>query len=72
MSEMELRDFVSMAFSHLGLDWNNYVEIDNNLTRPSDISFSKGNALMAHQKLGWKASIFGEKLVQEMIDYAIK
>ena len=69
--EMELRDFVSMAFSHLGLDWNGYVEIDDKLTRPSDISFSKGNALLAQQKLGWKPSIFGQKLVQEMIDCAI-
>ena len=69
--EMELRDFISMAFSYLGLDWNMYVEIDKNLTRPSDISFSKGSALMAQQKLGWKPSIFGQKLVQEMIDRAI-
>jgi hypothetical protein len=60
-----------MAFSYLGLDWNMYVEIDKNLTRPSDISFSTGSALMAQQKLGWKPSIFGQKLVQEMIDRAI-
>jgi GDPmannose 4,6-dehydratase len=70
-NEMELRDFVSMAFSHLGLDWNRYVEIDDNLIRPSDKSFSKGNALLAQQKLGWKPSVFGLKLVQEMIDCAI-
>lgn len=50
-----LKDFVAKAFAYFGLDWADYVQVDNRLRRPSDIAYSCGNAEKARRCLGWKA-----------------
>jgi len=51
-----LRDFVASAFSTLDLDWQEHVETDPSLLRPSDLSEGHANPLLAKEKLGWHAS----------------
>jgi GDPmannose 4,6-dehydratase len=50
-----LEQFVGEAFSQLGLDWKNHVEINQELIRPSEITISKANPSKALKKLKWKA-----------------
>ena len=50
-----LEDFVAETFRQLGLNWEEHVESDPALFRPSDIERSCGNAAKANTKLGWKA-----------------
>lgn len=51
-----LREFVSQAFAHAGLDWKEHVAVDSRLLRPSDIQRSQGNPEKARRLLGWNAT----------------
>jgi GDPmannose 4,6-dehydratase len=53
--EHSLQDFVSETFRQLGLNWQEHVESDPSLFRPSDIERSCGNSTKAREKLGWQA-----------------
>jgi GDPmannose 4,6-dehydratase len=50
-----LRDFVAVAFEHLGLDWREHTAIDESLFRPTDLTVGRGDATKAALQLGWKA-----------------
>lgn len=62
-----LEDFVATAFTCVGLDWHDHVDIDPNLLRPSDLKVSRADASRAKEKLGWSASLRMRDLVQKMI-----
>ena len=62
-----LEAFVEEAFSCLRLDWQDYVEVDQSLLRPSDIAYSAGDASKANRKLGWKHSYTMRDVVRLMI-----
>lgn len=66
----ELKDFVVTAFQLLDVDWEESVEIDKNLFRPSDITYSQGNPTKAKQMLDWEAKTKGVDVVRNMIDYS--
>ncbi len=51
-----LQNFVVEAFNSVGLNWQDYVEVDESLYRPTDISVGRANPIKAEQKLGWKAN----------------
>ncbi len=44
---------LEVAFSHVGLDWKKYVEIDPKLVRPAEVDYLCGDAGKAAKKLGW-------------------
>lgn len=62
-----LEEFVKAAFSEVDLDWRSYIEQDYKLLRPSDISYSCGNAEKAYKVLGWRAKMKMKDIVKEMI-----
>lgn len=49
----ELRAFVAETFLHAGLNWEEHVDIDSDLLRPTDILISRGSAAKAAERLGW-------------------
>ena len=51
-----LKDFVAQAFACFGLDWNEYVQHDDQLLRANEIIWSQGNPQKAGQILGWVAN----------------
>jgi GDPmannose 4,6-dehydratase len=63
-----VKEFVEIAFSHLGLDWKKFVTNDPRLFRPAEIYELRGDASTAREKLGWKPSVSFEQLVQMMVD----
>jgi len=63
-----VRDFVRSAFEHVGLDYNNYVEIDPKFYRPSEVNLLLGDSTKAKEKLGWVPKIDFKQLVAEMVD----
>jgi GDPmannose 4,6-dehydratase len=63
-----VRDFLSRAFSRVGLDWNEYVEFDPRYLRPSEVDLLIGDASKARQKLGWKPRTDFDALVRMMVD----
>lgn len=63
-----IREFLEIAFSHVGLDYHDYVEIDPALYRPSEVYLLQGDAGKAKTILGWSYGLTLEDLVKEMVD----
>jgi len=61
-----VKDFLSKAFSNLGLNWEDYVLFDQNYVRPSEVDCLLGDASKA-QKLGWKPEVSFDQLVEMMV-----
>ncbi|TDO69689.1 GDPmannose 4,6-dehydratase [Kribbella sp. VKM Ac-2571] len=63
-----VRDFVSLAFDHVGLDWEKYVDHDQRYERPTEVDSLIGDASKAATDLGWKAQVHVPELVRIMVD----
>jgi GDPmannose 4,6-dehydratase len=63
-----VRDFLDRSFSFVGLNWEEYVEIDPNLYRPSDVNYLLADASKARRILGWHPSVTFEELVIKMVN----
>jgi GDPmannose 4,6-dehydratase len=63
-----VRDFVSLAFEHVGLDWAKYVDHDQRYERPTEVDSLIGDASRAATDLGWKAQVHVPELVRIMVD----
>jgi GDPmannose 4,6-dehydratase len=68
----EVREFLELAFGHVNLDWEKYVEFDERYLRPSEVDLLIGDPAKAHQKLGWQPSVTFPELVQLMVDADLK
>jgi GDPmannose 4,6-dehydratase len=67
-----VKDLVRVAFSHIGLDWQEFVQIDPNLLRPAEVDHLIGSAAKARNILGWEPSVTFEGLVGMMVDSDIQ
>ena len=67
-----VREFVELAFSHIGLDWKRYVKEDKALFRPAEVHELKGDYSKASRILGWKPKVKFEELVKMMVDEDLK
>ncbi|GAA1615232.1 MULTISPECIES: GDP-mannose 4,6-dehydratase [Kribbella] len=63
-----VRDFVALAFEHVGLDWEKYVDHDRRYERPTEVDSLIGDASKATSELGWKAQVHVPELVRIMVD----
>ena len=63
-----VRDFVNIAFEHLGLDPTEFIEIDKELIRPSEVDSLLADTTRASQELGWKVKTSFEELVKIMVE----
>jgi GDPmannose 4,6-dehydratase len=64
----EVREFLDIAFSHVGLDYKKYVKIDKNLYRPAEVDILVGDSAKIRKKLGWKPEVSFKHLVSMMVD----
>ena len=67
-----IREFLEVAFGHVGLDWEKYVEIDPRYYRPAEVDLLIGDYSKAKQKLGWEPKTKFVDLVKLMVDADIK
>jgi GDPmannose 4,6-dehydratase len=63
-----VREFVEIAFGHVGLDYQNYVVLDDRYVRPAEVDLLIGDPAKARNTLNWHPSIDFETLVQRMVD----
>jgi GDPmannose 4,6-dehydratase len=63
-----VRDFLDEACSHLGLDWNDFVEFDERYLRPAEVDALCGDAGKARTQLGWEPTVTFRELVRIMVD----
>jgi GDPmannose 4,6-dehydratase len=61
-----LKDFIAATFEEASLEWENHVNLDPDLRRPSDLSISAANPAKAEQFLSWKASCAGPEIARKM------
>lgn len=63
-----VREFCERAFARLGLDYEEYVEIDPRYFRPAEVELLLGDPAKARQKLGWEPTVSIEELADMMVD----
>ena len=63
-----IREFLDIAFNHVNLDWQDYVEFDPRYLRPAEVDLLIGDATKARQTLGWQPSVSFEELVHLMVE----
>ena len=66
--EYSVEDFAKRAFKYVGLNYKDYVEVDKNLIRPSEVSTLLADYSKAKKKLKWKPEITFNNLVEEMVE----
>jgi GDPmannose 4,6-dehydratase len=63
-----VREFCELAFSHVGLDWQDFVIQDERFFRPAEVDLLVGDATNARTELGWKPKTSFSELVHMMVD----
>jgi len=68
-TDVSVRDFLEMAFQHVGLDWDKYVRFDNRYLRPTEVDTLVADSSKAHKDLDWKAQVGPGELARIMVDH---
>ncbi len=63
-----VREFCQIAFSHVGLDWEKYVQVDERYFRPAEVDLLIGDASHAKKVLKWTPKVSFKELVEMMVD----
>jgi GDPmannose 4,6-dehydratase len=63
-----IKDFLTYSFSHVGLDWQDFVEFDSRYLRPTEVDSLIGDASKAKKELGWQAKTMPEDLAKLMVE----
>ena len=63
-----VREFLEEAFSYAGLNWEDYVEIDQRYFRPAEVDLLLGDASKAKKELDWTPQVNFKQLVAMMVD----
>ncbi len=63
-----VREFCEEAFTWAGLDWREYVKMDERYLRPAEVEILVGDASKARKKLGWEPRTRFRDLVRLMVD----
>ncbi|MHB8859317.1 MAG: GDP-mannose 4,6-dehydratase [Thermoleophilia bacterium] len=67
-----VEELVQIAFDHVGLNWKDYVKIDQRFVRPAEVDLLIGDAAKAKEKLGWVPQVSFEQMIRMMIDNDLK
>jgi GDPmannose 4,6-dehydratase len=62
-----VKEFLEEAFNLVGLDWKNYVEIDQRYFRPAEVDLLIGNPQKAKENLKWESTTKFKELVKIML-----
>ena len=69
MNELSsVRQFCERTFGRLGLDYQDFVEIDPRYYRPAEVDLLLGDATKARTRLGWQPRTSFDQLVGMMVD----
>jgi GDPmannose 4,6-dehydratase len=63
-----VRELLDAAFSHVGLQWQDYVVHDDRHLRPTEVDVLLGDASKAKRELGWEPKVRFGALVKMMVD----
>ena len=63
-----VRQFLEIAFGHVGLKWEDHVKQDPRFMRPAEVDQLIGDSSKARRVLGWEPTVSFEQLVTMMVD----
>ncbi len=63
-----VRELCEVAFSAVGLRWEDYVVIDPTFLRPAEVDLLVGDATKARSLLGWKTEVDFYALIEMMVE----
>ncbi len=63
-----VREFCEIAFSHVGLDYNEFVVQDKRFYRPAEVDLLVADPSKAGRVLGWELGVVFKELVTMMVD----
>lgn len=63
-----VEEFVSIAFAHVGLDWQDYVVIDPKFFRAAEVELLLADYSKARAELAWQPRMSFPELVATMVD----
>jgi GDPmannose 4,6-dehydratase len=63
-----VRDFLQFAFEHAGLDWQQYVRLDERYLRPTEVDSLIGDSSKAAELLHGKSEVLAPELAGIMVD----
>ena len=64
-----VKDLCEYTFNRLGLDYKDYVIIDEKHMRPEELHDLKGDSTKLRTELGWEPNYTFETMIDEMVDY---
>ncbi len=67
-----VEEVVEIAFTHLGLDWHDYVKTDPKFFRPAEVDLLVGDCAKAKNVLGWKPRVSFQELITMMVDHDLE
>ncbi len=65
-------EFCEAAFTHVGLDYKQYVVVDPLYFRPTEVDHLIGNAAKVRETLGWRPRTSFQELVRMMVESDIE
>ncbi len=63
-----MREFVDIAFAHVGLEPQDFVRVDPRCMRPAEVDMLLADPSKARERLGWQAQTSFADLVRIMVD----
>jgi GDPmannose 4,6-dehydratase len=63
-----VREFTEQAFSYVGLNWEDYVKLDEKYYRPTETNDLKADSSKIKKVIGWKPKVRFKDLVKIMVD----
>ncbi len=63
-----IREICEIAFSHIGLDYQDYVVRDERFFRPAEVDLLVGDPTKAGRELGWEPQVTFRELIHMMVD----
>ncbi len=67
-----VRELLEVAFSYVGLHYEDYVVIDPEFVRPAEVDLLLGDCTKAKEQLGWELEVSFEQLIKMMVDEDMK
>jgi GDPmannose 4,6-dehydratase len=63
-----VKEFLTLAFGRVNLEWKDFVDLDPRQIRPSEVDLLLGDASKAKADFGWQPTVSFQALVEMMVD----
>ena len=70
--EHSVEDFAKKAFSHVGLNYKDHIEIDKKLMRPAEVDTLLADSSKAKKILKWEPRISFDELIANMVEHDLE